>query len=38
MQTIMDIVKLLPAAKRAAFHSMGLGGTGGIYYNVHPIK
>jgi DMSO/TMAO reductase YedYZ molybdopterin-dependent catalytic subunit/thiosulfate reductase cytochrome b subunit len=38
MQTIMDIVKPLPEAKWVAFYSMGLGGTGGIYYNVHPIK
>jgi len=38
MQTIMDIVKPLPAAKWVAFYSLGLGGTGGIYYNVHPIK
>jgi methionine sulfoxide reductase catalytic subunit len=38
VQTIMDIVKPLPEAKWVAFYSMGLGGTGGIYYNVHPIK
>ncbi len=38
MQTIMDIVKPLPEAKWVAFYSIGLGGTGGIYYNVHPIK
>ena len=38
MQTIMDIVKPLPEAKWVAFYSMGLGATGGIYYNVHPIK
>jgi DMSO/TMAO reductase YedYZ molybdopterin-dependent catalytic subunit/thiosulfate reductase cytochrome b subunit len=38
MQTIMDIVKPLPEAEWVAFYSMGLGGTGGIYYNVHPIK
>jgi len=37
MQTIMDIVKPLPQAKWVAFYSMGLGGTGGIYYNVHPV-
>jgi methionine sulfoxide reductase catalytic subunit len=38
METIMDIVRPLPEAKWVAFYSMGLGGTGGIYYNVHPIK
>lgn len=38
MQTIMDIVKPLPEAKWVAFYSMGLGATGGIYYNVHPIQ
>ena len=38
MQTIMDIVKPLPQAKWVAFYSMGLGATGGIYYNVHPIE
>jgi DMSO/TMAO reductase YedYZ molybdopterin-dependent catalytic subunit/thiosulfate reductase cytochrome b subunit len=38
MQTIMDIVKPLPEAKWVAFYSMGFGATGGIYYNVHPIK
>jgi DMSO/TMAO reductase YedYZ molybdopterin-dependent catalytic subunit len=38
MQTIMDIVKPLPEAKWVAFYSMGLGATGGIYYNVHPIE
>jgi methionine sulfoxide reductase catalytic subunit len=38
MQTIMDLVKPLPEAKWVAFYSMGLGGTGGIYYNVHPIE
>lgn len=37
MQTIMDIVKPLPEAQWVAFYSMGLGGTGGIYYNVHPV-
>lgn len=38
MQTIMDVVKPLPEAKWVAFYSMGFGATGGIYYNVHPIK
>jgi sulfoxide reductase catalytic subunit YedY len=38
METIMDIVRPLPEANWVAFYSMGLGGTGGIYYNVHPIK
>ncbi|BBY52972.1 hypothetical protein MKOR_02230 [Mycolicibacillus koreensis] len=38
MQTIMDVVKPLPEAKWVAFYSMGLGATGGIYYNVHPIQ
>ncbi|HZE16089.1 MAG TPA: molybdopterin-dependent oxidoreductase, partial [Mycobacterium sp.] len=38
MQTIMDIVKPLSEANWVAFYSMGLGGTGGIYYNVHPIE
>jgi methionine sulfoxide reductase catalytic subunit len=38
MQTIMDIVKPLPQAKWVAFYSMGLGATGGIYYNAHPIE
>lgn len=38
MQTIIDIVEPLPQAKWVAFYSMGLGGTGGIYYSVHPIK
>jgi DMSO/TMAO reductase YedYZ molybdopterin-dependent catalytic subunit/thiosulfate reductase cytochrome b subunit len=38
MQTIMDIVKPLPQAKWVAFYSMGLGSTGGIYYNAHPIE
>ncbi|HEU0191720.1 MAG TPA: molybdopterin-dependent oxidoreductase [Mycobacterium sp.] len=37
MQTIMDIVKPLPQAKWVIFYSMGLGATGGIYYNAHPI-
>jgi thiosulfate reductase cytochrome b subunit len=37
MQTIMDIVKPLPEAKWAVFYSMGLGATGGIYYNAHPV-
>ncbi|HET9876592.1 MAG TPA: molybdopterin-dependent oxidoreductase [Mycobacterium sp.] len=37
MQTIMDIVKPLPEAKWVVFYSMGLGATGGIYYNAHPI-
>ena len=37
MQTIMDIVKPRPEAKWVAFYSMGLGATGGIYYNAHPI-
>lgn len=37
MQDIMDIVKPLPTAKWVAFYSLGLGATGGIYYNVHPI-
>ncbi|MFV0495852.1 molybdopterin-dependent oxidoreductase [Mycobacterium sp.] len=38
MQSIMDVVKPLPEAKWVAFYSMGLGATGGIYYNVQPIK
>lgn len=38
MQTIMDIVKPLPEAKWVVFYSMGLGATGGIYYNAHPIE
>lgn len=38
MQTVMDIVKPLPEAKWVVFYSMGLGGTGGIYYNAHPIE
>ncbi|MGH3559119.1 MAG: molybdopterin-dependent oxidoreductase, partial [Mycobacterium sp.] len=38
MQTIMDVVKPLPEAKWVVFYSMGLGATGGIYYNAHPIK
>ncbi|OHU94249.1 molybdopterin-dependent oxidoreductase [Mycobacterium talmoniae] len=38
MQSIMDVVKPLPQAKWVAFYSMGFGATGGIYYNVHPIK
>ncbi|UXA08073.1 molybdopterin-dependent oxidoreductase [Mycobacterium sp. SMC-2] len=38
MRTIMDIVKPRPEAKWVAFYSMGLGATGGIYYNVHPIE
>jgi DMSO/TMAO reductase YedYZ molybdopterin-dependent catalytic subunit/thiosulfate reductase cytochrome b subunit len=38
MRTILDIVKPLPQAKWVAFYSMGLGATGGIYYNVHPIE
>lgn len=37
MKTIMDIVKPLPEAKWAVFYSMGLGATGGIYYNAHHI-
>ncbi len=37
MQTIMDIVKPLPEAKWVVFYSMGLGATGGIYYNAHPL-
>ena len=37
MQTIMDIVKPLPEAKWVVFYSMGLGATGGIYYNAHHI-
>jgi len=37
MQTIMDIVKPLPEAKWVVFYSLGLGATGGIYYNAHPI-
>ncbi|WP_232321104.1 molybdopterin-dependent oxidoreductase [Mycobacterium shimoidei] len=37
MKTIMDIVKPLPEAKWVVFYSMGLGATGGIYYNAHPI-
>lgn len=38
MQTIIDIVRPLPEAKWVVFYSMGLGATGGIYYNAHPIK
>nr|WP_231584673.1 molybdopterin-dependent oxidoreductase [Mycobacterium haemophilum] len=37
MKTIMDIVKPLPEAKWVVFYSMGLGATGGIYYNAHHI-
>ncbi len=37
MQTIMDVVKPLPEAKWVVFYSMGLGATGGIYYNAHPV-
>ncbi|HEU4363698.1 MAG TPA: molybdopterin-dependent oxidoreductase, partial [Mycobacterium sp.] len=37
MSTIMNIVKPLPEAKWAVFYSMGLGATGGIYYNAHPV-
>lgn len=38
LKTIMDIVKPLPEAKWVVFYSMGLGATGGIYYNAHPIE
>ncbi|MGB5797537.1 MAG: molybdopterin-dependent oxidoreductase [Mycolicibacter algericus] len=37
MSTIMEIVKPLPEAKWVVFYSMGLGATGGIYYNAHPV-
>lgn len=37
MSTIMEIVKPLPQAKWAIFYSMGLGATGGIFYNAHPV-
>ncbi len=37
MQTIMDIVKPLPEARWVVFYSMGLGATGGLYYNANPI-
>ncbi|GBE67255.1 hypothetical protein MFM001_37170 [Mycobacterium sp. MFM001] len=37
MKTLMEIVKPLPEAKWVVFYSMGLGATGGIYYNAHPI-
>jgi methionine sulfoxide reductase catalytic subunit len=38
MQTILDLVKPLPAAKWVVFYSLGEGADGGIYYDAHPIE
>ena len=38
MQTIVDLVKPLPAAKWVVFYSIADGPDGGIYYDAHPVE
>ena len=38
MQTILDLVKPMAAAKWVVFYSLGDGADGGRYYDAHPIE
>ncbi|MFN8036782.1 MAG: molybdopterin-dependent oxidoreductase [Acidimicrobiia bacterium] len=38
MQTILDLVRPLPAAKWVVFYSLGDGADSGRYYDAHPLE